>query len=407
MFAVPFPHPMYGAIKDHLAKELQAIDEAGLYKRERIITSEQGAEIVVNGRTVLNFCANNYLGLSSHPEVVKAAHATLDSHGYGLSSVRFICGTQDIHKELEEKLAAFHGTEDTILYAACFDANGGVFEPLLGPEDAIISDSLNHASIIDGVRLCKARRYRYANNDMADLETQLKLARADGARFIVIVTDGVFSMDGIVADLKGICDLADKYDALVMVDECHAAGFIGKTGRGSVEHCGVMGRVDIITGTLGKALGGAMGGYTTGRKEIIDLLRQRSRPYLFSNSLAPSIVGASIRVIDLLSSTTELRDKLERNVQRFKEGMQRLGFDIVPGDSAIVPVMLYDAKLSQRMADRLLEEGIYVIGFFYPVVPKDKARIRVQLSAAHEHEHVDRAVAAFEKVGRELGVLKA
>ena len=407
MFAVPFPHPMYGAIKDHLAKELQAIDEAGLYKRERIITSEQGAEIVVNGRTVLNFCANNYLGLSSHPDVVKAAHATLDSHGYGLSSVRFICGTQDIHKELEEKLAAFHGTEDTILYAACFDANGGVFEPLLGPEDAIISDSLNHASIIDGVRLCKARRYRYANNDMADLETQLKLARADGARFIVIVTDGVFSMDGIVADLKGICDLADKYDALVMVDECHAAGFIGKTGRGSVEHCGVMGRVDIITGTLGKALGGAMGGYTTGRKEIIDLLRQRSRPYLFSNSLAPSIVGASIRVIDLLSSTTELRDKLERNVQRFKEGMQRLGFDIVPGDSAIVPVMLYDAKLSQRMADRLLEEGIYVIGFFYPVVPKDKARIRVQLSAAHEHEHVDRAVAAFEKVGHELGVLKA
>ena len=407
MFAVPFPHPMYGAIKDHLAKELQAIDEAGLYKRERIITSEQGAEIVVNGRTVLNFCANNYLGLSSHPDVVKAAHATLDSHGYGLSSVRFICGTQDIHKELEEKLAAFHGTEDTILYAACFDANGGVFEPLLGPEDAIISDSLNHASIIDGVRLCKARRYRYANNDMADLETQLKLARADGARFIVIVTDGVFSMDGIVADLKGICDLADKYDALVMVDECHAAGFIGKTGRGSVEHCGVMGRVDIITGTLGKALGGAMGGYTTGRKEIIDLLRQRSRPYLFSNSLAPSIVGASIRVIDLLSSTTELRDKLEGNVQRFKEGMQRLGFDIVPGDSAIVPVMLYDAKLSQRMADRLLEEGIYVIGFFYPVVPKDKARIRVQLSAAHEHEHVDRAVAAFEKVGHELGVLKA
>ena len=407
MFAVPFPHPMYGAIKDHLAKELQAIDEAGLYKRERIITSEQGAEIVVNGRTVLNFCANNYLGLSSHPDVVKAAHATLDSHGYGLSSVRFICGTQDIHKELEEKLAAFHGTEDTILYAACFDANGGVFEPLLGPEDAIISDSLNHASIIDGVRLCKARRYRYANNDMADLETQLKLARADGARFIVIVTDGVFSMDGIVADLKGICDLADKYDALVMVDECHAAGFIGKTGRGSVEHCGVMGRVDIITGTLGKALGGAMGGYTTGRKEIIDLLRQRSRPYLFSNSLAPSIVGASIRVIDLLSSTTALRDKLEGNVQRFKEGMQRLGFDIVPGDSAIVPVMLYDAKLSQQMADRLLEEGIYVIGFFYPVVPKDKARIRVQLSAAHEHEHVDRAVAAFEKVGRELGVLKA
>ena len=406
MFAFPFPHPMYGAIKDHLAKELQAIDEAGLFKRERIITSEQGAEIVVNGRTVLNFCANNYLGLSSHPEVVQAAHATLDSHGFGMSSVRFICGTQDIHKELEEKLAAFHGTEDTILYAACFDANGGVFEPLLGPEDAIISDALNHASIIDGVRLCKARRYRYANNDMADLETQLKLARADGARFIVIVTDGVFSMDGIVADLKGICDLADKYDALVMVDECHAAGFIGKTGRGSVEHCGVMGRVDIITGTLGKALGGAMGGYTTGRKEIIDMLRQRSRPYLFSNSLAPSIVGASIRVIDLLSSTTELRDKLERNVQRFKAGMEQLGFDIVPGDSAIVPVMLYDAKLSQQMADRLLEEGIYVIGFFYPVVPKDKARIRVQLSAAHEDAQVDRAIAAFAKVGRELGVLK-
>ena len=406
MFAVPFPHPMYGAIKDHLAKELQAIDEAGLFKRERIITSEQGAEIVVNGRTVLNFCANNYLGLSSHPEVVQAAHATLDSHGFGMSSVRFICGTQDIHKELEEKLAAFHGTEDTILYAACFDANGGVFEPLLGPEDAIISDALNHASIIDGVRLCKARRYRYANNDMADLETQLKLARADGARFIVIVTDGVFSMDGIVADLKGICDLADKYDALVMVDECHAAGFIGKTGRGSVEHCGVMGRVDIITGTLGKALGGAMGGYTTGRKEIIDMLRQRSRPYLFSNSLAPSIVGASIRVIDLLSSTTELRDKLERNVQRFKAGMEQLGFDIVPGDSAIVPVMLYDAKLSQQMADRLLEEGIYVIGFFYPVVPKDKARIRVQLSAAHSDAHVDQALAAFGKVGRELGVLK-
>ena len=406
MFAVPFPHPMYGAIKDHLAKELQAIDEAGLFKRERIITSEQGAEIVVNGRTVLNFCANNYLGLSSHPEVVQAAHATLDSHGFGMSSVRFICGTQDIHKELEEKLAAFHGTEDTILYAACFDANGGVFEPLLGPEDAIISDALNHASIIDGVRLCKARRYRYANNDMADLETQLKLARADGARFIVIVTDGVFSMDGIVADLKGICDLADKYDALVMVDECHAAGFIGKTGRGSVEHCGVMGRVDIITGTLGKALGGAMGGYTTGRKEIIDMLRQRSRPYLFSNSLAPSIGGASIRVIDLLSSTTELRDKLERNVQRFKAGMEQLGFDIVPGDSAIVPVMLYDAKLSQQMADRLLEEGIYVIGFFYPVVPKDKARIRVQLSAAHEDAQVDRAIAAFAKVGRELGVLK-
>ena len=398
---------MYGRFGEVLRGELDAIREQGLYKEERVLEGPQGAEIQVGGRKVLNFCANNYLGLASDPRVTAAARRALDTWGYGLSSVRFICGTTTLHKQLEAEMSAFLGTEDTILYAACFDANGGVFEPLLGPEDAIISDSLNHASIIDGVRLCKARRYRYANNDMADLETQLKLARADGARFIVIVTDGVFSMDGIVADLKGICDLADKYDALVMVDECHAAGFIGKTGRGSVEHCGVMGRVDIITGTLGKALGGAMGGYTTGRKEIIDLLRQRSRPYLFSNSLAPSIVGASIRVIDLLSSTTELRDKLERNVQRFKEGMQRLGFDIVPGDSAIVPVMLYDAKLSQRMADRLLEEGIYVIGFFYPVVPKDKARIRVQLSAAHEHEHVDRAVAAFEKVGRELGVLKA
>jgi len=397
---------MYGKLQHHLQQELQAIESAGLFKRERIITSEQGAEINVNGRQVLNFCANNYLGLSSHPEVVKAAHAALDSHGYGMSSVRFICGTQDIHKELERKLAEFHGTEDTILYAACFDANGGVFEPLLTEQDAIISDALNHASIIDGVRLCKAMRYRYANNDMADLEVQLRTARADGARHIIIVTDGVFSMDGIVADLKGICDLADKYEALVMVDECHAAGFIGRTGRGSVEHCGVMGRVDIITGTLGKALGGAMGGYTTGRKEIIEMLRQRSRPYLFSNSLAPSIVGASIAVIDLLSRTTELRDKLERNVRRFRTGIEALGFKTRGAGAAIVPVMLGEAKLSQVMADKLLDEGIYVIGFFYPVVPKDTARIRVQLSAAHSDEHIDRALAAFAKVGKELGVIQ-
>jgi glycine C-acetyltransferase len=397
---------MYGKLQHHLQQELQAIESAGLFKRERVITSEQGAEINVNGRQVLNFCANNYLGLSSHPEVVKAAHAALDSHGYGMSSVRFICGTQDIHKELERKLAEFHGTEDTILYAACFDANGGVFEPLLTEQDAIISDALNHASIIDGVRLCKAMRYRYANNDMADLEVQLRTARADGARHIIIVTDGVFSMDGIVADLKGICDLADKYEALVMVDECHAAGFIGRTGRGSVEHCGVMGRVDIITGTLGKALGGAMGGYTTGRKEIIEMLRQRSRPYLFSNSLAPSIVGASIAVIDLLSRTTELRDKLERNVRRFRTGIEALGFKTRGAGAAIVPVMLGEAKLSQVMADKLLDEGIYVIGFFYPVVPKDTARIRVQLSAAHSDEHIDRALAAFAKVGKELGVIQ-
>ncbi len=396
---------MYGKLKDHLAKELAAIEEAGLFKRERIITSEQGAEITVNGREVLNFCANNYLGLSSDPEVVKAAHDTLDSHGYGMSSVRFICGTQDIHKELERKLAVFHGTEDTILYAACFDANGGVFEPLFGQEDAIISDALNHASIIDGVRLCKAMRYRYANNDMADLELQLKTARADGANNIIIVTDGVFSMDGIVADLKGICDLADKYEALVMVDECHAAGFIGKTGRGSVEHCGVTGRVDIITGTLGKALGGAMGGYTTGRKEIIEMLRQRSRPYLFSNSLTPAIVGASIKVIDVLSSSTALRDRLERNVDRFRRGIEALGFKTRGAGAAIVPVMLGDAKLSQVMADKLLDEGIYVIGFFFPVVPKDTARIRVQLSAAHTDEQIDRALAAFGKVGKELGVI--
>lgn len=396
---------MYGKLKDQLTKELASIEEAGLFKRERIITSEQGAEITVGGKQVLNFCANNYLGLSSDPEVMRAAHATLDSHGYGMSSVRFICGTQDIHKELEEKLAQFHATEDTILYAACFDANGGVFEPLLGQEDAIISDSLNHASIIDGVRLCKAMRYRYANNDMADLELQLKTARKDGADNIIIVTDGVFSMDGIVADLKGVCDLADKYEALVMVDDCHAAGCIGKTGRGSVEHCGVTGRVDIITGTLGKALGGAMGGYTTGRKEIIELLRQRSRPYLFSNSLAPAIVGASIKVIDLLSSSTELRDHLERNVERFRTGIENLGFKTRGAGAAIVPVMLGDAKLSQVMADRLLEEGIYAIGFFYPVVPKDTARIRVQISAAHTDAHIDKALEAFAKVGRELGVI--
>ncbi len=390
----------------HIQQELESIREAGLFKRERIITSEQGAEITVNGKTVLNFCANNYLGLSSHPDVIAAAHRTLDSHGYGMSSVRFICGTQDIHKELEKKLAYFHGTEDTILYAACFDANGGVFEPLLQEADAIISDSLNHASIIDGVRLCKAMRYRYGNNDMADLELQLKSARKDGARHIIIVTDGVFSMDGIVADLKGVCDLADKYEALVMVDECHAAGFIGKTGRGSVEACGVTGRVDIITGTLGKALGGAMGGYTTGRKEIIEMLRQRSRPYLFSNSLTPAIVGASIAVIDLLTQSTALRDKLEVNVARFKTGIEALGFKTRGDRSAIVPVMLGDARLSQEMADKLLEEGIYVIGFFYPVVPKNTARIRVQLSAAHSEAHIDKALAAFGNVGRALGVIQ-
>ncbi|MBK7556484.1 MAG: glycine C-acetyltransferase [Flavobacteriales bacterium] len=396
---------MYGALQQHLQKELDGIREAGLYKRERIITSEQGAEITVNGKQVLNFCANNYLGLSSHPDVIAAAHKTLDSHGYGMSSVRFICGTQDIHKELEEKLARFHGSEDTILYAACFDANGGVFEPLLGELDCVISDSLNHASIIDGVRLCKAARFRYANNDMADLEVQLKAAQAAGHRFKLIVTDGVFSMDGIVADLKGVCDLADKYDALVMVDECHAAGFIGKTGRGAVEACGVTGRVDIITGTLGKALGGAMGGYTTGRKEIIEMLRQRSRPYLFSNSLAPNIVGASIAVLDLLSKSTALRDKLEENVKRFKTGIEALGFKTRGDRSAIVPVMLGDAKVSQVMADKLLEEGVYVIGFFFPVVPKDTARIRVQLSAGHSEAHIDKALAAFGKVGKEMGLV--
>jgi len=396
---------MYGKIKDHLQKELQSIEENGLYKKERIITSPQGAEITVNGETVLNFCANNYLGLSSHPEVVQAAKDALDSHGFGMSSVRFICGTQDIHKTLERKIADFYGTEDTILYAAAFDANGGVFEPLLGEEDCIISDSLNHASIIDGVRLCKAARYRYENNNMEDLEQQLIKANAEGRRFKLIVTDGVFSMDGLVAPLDKICDLADKYDAMVMVDECHAAGFIGATGKGTLEAKGVMGRVDIITGTLGKALGGAMGGYTTAKKEIIEILRQRSRPYLFSNSLAPSIVGASIKVFELLEKDTSLRDKLEWNTNYFKEGMKKAGFDIIDGDSAIVPVMLYDAKLSQIMADELLKKGIYVIGFFYPVVPKDKARIRVQLSAAHTKEHLDKAISSFTEVGKMLQVI--
>jgi glycine C-acetyltransferase len=397
---------MYGKIKQHLEAELKDINEAGLFKKERVITTSQDAVIkTTEGKEVINFCANNYLGLSNNKEVVQAAKDTLDSHGFGMSSVRFICGTQDIHKELEEKIAEFNGTEDTILYAAAFDANGGVFEPLLGPEDAIISDSLNHASIIDGVRLCKAARYRYANNDMVDLESQLIKANEAGHRFKIIVTDGVFSMDGIVASLDQICDLADKYDALVMVDECHAAGFIGATGRGTAEAKNVMGRVDIITGTLGKALGGAMGGYTTGKKEIIEVLRQRSRPYLFSNSLAPTIVGASLKVFEMLSNSTELRDQLEWNTNYFKDGMKKAGLDIVDGDSAIVPVMLYDAKLSQEMANRLLEEGIYVIGFFYPVVPKGKARIRVQLSAAHTQEHLDHAIAAFTKVAKELKVI--
>ncbi|UWY28995.1 glycine C-acetyltransferase [Flavobacterium sp. TR2] len=397
---------MYGKIKEHLQKELQTIEENGIFKKERIITSPQGAEITIStGETVLNFCANNYLGLSSHPEVVQAAKDAMDTHGFGMSSVRFICGTQDIHKTLEKKIADFYGTEDTILYAAAFDANGGVFEPLLGENDAIISDSLNHASIIDGVRLCKAARYRYENNNMEDLEQQLIKANEAGARFKLIVTDGVFSMDGLVAPLDKICDLADKYDAMVMVDECHAAGFIGATGKGTLEAKGVMGRVDIITGTLGKALGGAMGGYTTAKKEIIELLRQRSRPYLFSNSLAPAIVGASIKVFELLEKDTTLRDKLEWNTNYFKEGMKKAGFDIIDGDSAIVPVMLYDAKLSQIMANELLKQGIYVIGFFFPVVPKDKARIRVQLSAAHEKEHLDKAINAFTVVGKMLKVI--
>ena len=397
---------MYGKIQQHLQDELKAIEDNGIFKKERIITSPQGAEITIStGEKVLNFCSNNYLGLSSHPEVVQAAKDTLDSHGFGMSSVRFICGTQDIHKTLEKKIADFYGTEDTILYAAAFDANGGVFEPLLGEEDCIISDSLNHASIIDGVRLCKASRYRYQNNDMVDLEAQLIAATEKGARFKLIVTDGVFSMDGIVASLDKICDLADKYDAMVMVDECHATGFIGATGKGTLEAQGVMGRVDIITGTLGKAMGGAMGGYTTAKKEIIEILRQRSRPYLFSNSLAPAIVGASIKVFELLESDTSLRDKLEWNTNYFKEGMMKAGFDIIQGDSAIVPVMLYDAKLSQVMADELLKKGIYVIGFFFPVVPKDKARIRVQLSAGHTKEHLDKAIQAFTEVGQSLKIL--
>ena len=396
---------MYGKIQQHLKNELKTIEDNGIFKKERVITSPQGAEITVNGETVLNFCANNYLGLSSHPEVVQAAKDALDSHGFGMSSVRFICGTQDIHKTLEQKIADFYGTEDTILYAAAFDANGGVFEPLLGEEDCIISDSLNHASIIDGVRLCKAARYRYENNNMDDLENQLKKAVEAGHRFKLIVTDGVFSMDGLVAPLDKICDLADKYDALVMVDECHAAGFIGATGKGTLEAKNVMGRVDIITGTLGKALGGAMGGYTTAKKEIIEILRQRSRPYLFSNSLAPAIVGASIKVFELLEKDTSLRDKLEWNTNYFKEGMKKAGFDIIDGDSAIVPVMLYDAKLSQIMADELLKKGIYVIGFFFPVVPKEKARIRVQLSAGHSKEHLDKAINSFTEVGKSLNII--
>ncbi|MFM8564754.1 MAG: glycine C-acetyltransferase [Bacteroidota bacterium] len=390
-----------------LRDELKSVDAQGLFKRERIIASPQDAVITLaDGSEVLNFCANNYLGLSSHPEVVAAAHRALDERGFGMSSVRFICGTQDIHKQLEARIAEFLHTEDTILYAAAFDANGGVFEPLLGEEDAIISDSLNHASIIDGVRLCKAQRYRYANNDMADLEAQLQAADAAGVRTKLIVTDGVFSMDGYVAQMDRICDLADQYDALVMVDECHATGFIGATGRGSIELRGVLGRVDIITGTLGKALGGAMGGFTTGRKELIEMLRQRSRPYLFSNSLAPSIVGASLAVLDLLDRTTELRDRLVDNVARFKAGLREAGLEFKDGESAIVPVMLYDAALAQRFADALLQRGIYVIGFFFPVVPKGQARIRVQLSAAHTPEHIDKAVKAFAEVAKELGELK-
>ena len=397
---------MYNTIKNHLSKEIQEIKDKGLYKTERIITSPQSAVIKIStGEEVINFCSNNYLGLSDNPDVIQAAKDAMDSHGFGMSSVRFICGTQDIHKELEQKIAEFYQTEDTILYAAAFDANAGVFEPLLTKEDAIISDSLNHASIIDGVRLCKAARYRYQNSDMLDLENQLIAANENGARFKIIVTDGVFSMDGIVASLDEICDLADKYDALVMIDECHAAGFIGKTGRGTLEEKGVLNRIDIITGTLGKALGGAMGGYTTGKKEIIEILRQRSRPYLFSNSLAPAIVGASIKVFEMLTNDTTLRDQLEENTNYFKKGMKKAGFDIVDGDSAIVPVMLYDAKLSQTMANLLLEEGIYVIGFFFPVVPRDKARIRVQLSAAHTTEHLDKAIAAFVKIGLKLKVI--
>jgi glycine C-acetyltransferase len=395
---------MYGSIKDFLAQELASIEENGLLKKERVITSPQGAQVKIStGEDVVVMCANNYLGLSSHPDVVAAAKNALDTHGFGMSSVRFICGTQDIHKELEAKIAQFYGTEDTILYAAAFDANGGVFEPLFTEQDAIISDELNHASIIDGVRLAKAARYRYKHSDMQDLEEQL--IKAQEQRFRVIVTDGVFSMDGDIAKMDQICDLADKYDALVMTDECHSAGFIGKTGRGVPEHCGVMDRVDIITGTLGKALGGAMGGYTTGKKEIIDMLRQRSRPYLFSNSLAPAIVGASIKVFDILSSTTELRDRLEENTRYFKKQIIEAGFDIKPGDSPIVPIMLYDAALSQKFANELLEEGIYAIGFFYPVVAKGQARIRTQISAAHSKADLDKAIAAFIKVGKNLGVI--
>jgi glycine C-acetyltransferase len=397
---------MYNSIKQHLEQELDTIKAQGLYKEERIIVSAQGAEITLDtGQTVLNFCANNYLGLANHPEIIQAAKDTMDTYGFGMASVRFICGTQDIHKKLEQKIADFYQTEDTILYAAAFDANGGVFEPLLTDQDAIISDSLNHASIIDGVRLCKAKRFRYKNNDMADLEVQLKLANESGARFKIIVTDGVFSMDGLVAPLDNICDLAEQYDAMVMIDECHAAGFIGKTGIGTLEEKNVLGRIDIITGTLGKALGGGMGGYTTGKKEIISILRQRSRPYLFSNSLAPALVGASIKVFELLSKDTTLRDRLEENTNYFKKGLKTLGFDIVDGDSAIVPVMLYDAKLAQKMANLLLKEGIYVIGFFFPVVPKEKARIRVQLSAAHEKQHLDQAIAAFKRVGKSLNII--
>ena len=395
---------MYGKIKTFLQTELQAIRDGGIYKRERIITSPQGATVHVNtGEDVVIMCANNYLGLSSHPSVIKAAKDALDTHGFGMSSVRFICGTQDIHKELEQKIATFYGTEDTILYAAAFDANGGVFEPLFSEEDAIISDELNHASIIDGIRLCKAQRYRYKHSDMDDLEAQL--IKAQDQRFRIIVTDGVFSMDGDIAKLDKICDLADKYDTLVMTDECHSAGFIGKTGRGVPEYCNVMDRVDIITGTLGKALGGAMGGYTTGKKEIIEILRQRSRPYLFSNSLAPSIVGASNKVFEILSATTELRDKLESNTSYFKEKIKAAGFDIKPGDSPIVPIMLYDAALSQQFADALLKEGVYAIGFFYPVVAKGQARIRTQISAAHSMADLDKAIAAFIKVGKALNVI--
>lgn len=398
---------MYATLKPVLEKELSAIREAGLYKKERIITSPQGADIkTADGREVINFCANNYLGLSSHPRVLAAAKKAIDTHGFGMSSVRFICGTQDIHKELEKKIADFLGTEDTILYAAAFDANGGVFEPLLGAEDAIISDELNHASIIDGIRLCKAMRYRYKHNNMDDLEQQLKDARTAGAKQILVVTDGAFSMDGTIAQLDKICDLADKYQALVMTDECHSSGFLGKTGRGVPEHCGVMGRVDIITGTLGKALGGALGGFTSGRKEIIEMLRQRSRPYLFSNTLAPAIVGASIEVFNILSETTDLRDKLERNTKYFREAMTKAGFDIKPGVHPIVPIMLYEAPLAQKFAEQLLEKGIYVIGFFYPVVAKGQARIRVQISAAHDQHHLDKAIQAFTEVGKELGVIK-